>query len=919
MNLNRRIRTTLHDDQLFSDFETDLLHTPALQRLYDLHQLGFTDRIFVDASHGRLHHVIGVVEQANKIITAIVRNLRKVGSATYSFGDEHPGQITSRELARLTERRRPSVRLMALLHDLTHAPYGHTLEDEISLVPEGHDEPGRQADAFYRLVVQYLGWVERNESRRPWGAPNSRRPADDDAVGLLDHYMDAPDINEPPAATAFINASAARWARLITAEPEPQENLRRLSGPALGVSLRHLDFAIRALLHLQSAHKNPDKIQGKHIPASTYPVLQLLEAVFSAAEMPLRDDDRFNPNRDAYLLDVIGNTICADLLDYAQRDSAQAGLKLAYDPQRIIGNMTVVGTKIVRHEVDTAEGPKRFPFNNESLRTAVSIFSHKLRLDVPGELLNLLQVRFYVYERVLFHPTKCVAGAMLGAAMQNIGWKTLPRHWAHVGDTTLLREARDSARFLRDFLDSIADQNGFFGSDHVDMLRTRLNGFPVSGLTAAVRDWVNDRGTLTREEVLSNLDVITTVERYSNAAKAIRGFLNEKQDRIPKHLGAAEWPKWRTAFENAASSRGVDGIAVVQLLFPTISRVREQVVGGIRLLDRLAARRYHKVVFRLLANAPSTNGTATDLTPEKITRDFQDPLVRKYVEWEIADEAKLPRGSVVIHCPPAKGPTKIANILMTDGKSPEHPKLRDISVLDKHIFKDHQAAVTTLENMYQSTWRLAVSVAPPFDAKWPDLQPIIGRALYRALGGAGELSNDRHMIRELEGQAKAVREIHERDLAASRRIIAGRDELAELGERVLDLLDEMDAAQPSDPSEAINELRPRLRAGEGATDLAISSGDTQQDGLKPRWRRQKDARITLEENFGQIWKSTGREIEIYRRMVGLTPEKQQWLEARLSGLRTPANVQDNRLSTPAEKAQVLSRIEQLITEAESIE
>jgi HD superfamily phosphohydrolase len=40
-----RIRTALYDDQRFYKTEVDLLHTPALQRLYDLHQLGFSDRV----------------------------------------------------------------------------------------------------------------------------------------------------------------------------------------------------------------------------------------------------------------------------------------------------------------------------------------------------------------------------------------------------------------------------------------------------------------------------------------------------------------------------------------------------------------------------------------------------------------------------------------------------------------------------------------------------------------------------------------------------------------------------------------------------------------------------------------------------------------------------------------------------------
>jgi len=42
---------------------------------------------------------------------------------------------------------------------LTHAPFGHTVEDEIRLVGTKHDEPARQADAFYRLLCQLIAWL----------------------------------------------------------------------------------------------------------------------------------------------------------------------------------------------------------------------------------------------------------------------------------------------------------------------------------------------------------------------------------------------------------------------------------------------------------------------------------------------------------------------------------------------------------------------------------------------------------------------------------------------------------------------------------------------------------------------------------------------------------------------------------------
>ena len=77
MRVNKRIRTVLYGDQRLSSAELEVLHTPAMQRLYGLRQLGLTDRVFIDASHSRIHHVVGVLEQVDKLVSAIVHNLRR--------------------------------------------------------------------------------------------------------------------------------------------------------------------------------------------------------------------------------------------------------------------------------------------------------------------------------------------------------------------------------------------------------------------------------------------------------------------------------------------------------------------------------------------------------------------------------------------------------------------------------------------------------------------------------------------------------------------------------------------------------------------------------------------------------------------------------------------------------------------------
>src|SRR5579864_2590349 len=154
----RRIRTLLYGDQRVSSGELEVLHTPALQRLYGLRQLGLTDRVFIDASHARIHHVVGVLAQVDKLVNAIVANLRRT-RRQLTIGGDQATTISSRELAAVVSERRPVMRLIGLLHDLTHAPFGHTVEDEISVVDTQHDRPVRQADAFYRLIWQIVGWL----------------------------------------------------------------------------------------------------------------------------------------------------------------------------------------------------------------------------------------------------------------------------------------------------------------------------------------------------------------------------------------------------------------------------------------------------------------------------------------------------------------------------------------------------------------------------------------------------------------------------------------------------------------------------------------------------------------------------------------------------------------------------------------
>lgn len=444
-----RLRTILYDDQPMLPTELDLLHTPSLQRLYDLHQLGFTDRVYIDASHSRLQHVVGVLEQVDNLVFAIAKNLASEGERTFQFGERCERSLSASSLARTVLDNRPIVRLIGLLHDLTHAPYGHTVEDEIELVGSKHDDPARQAEAYFRLLCEYAVWLGRDAGRNVQHVC----PVE------LSTYVDDPDTTPPPNPTSVGNYLGTALREIA---PEAAGLCWRLTPNEVADFLAQLRAAMTALLHLELLHK--DEPEPQHFPGGdgSYDFQVLVDTAlqaFGAAGYSERWD--FDPRRDAYMLDVVGNTVCADLLDYAKRDSHHANLKLDYDAERIAEHFTLVACNenwnLLPQERNRRNAGPADQFKGWCLRTAISLFSHKLRTEVPGELMNLLNVRFYLYERAVYNPTKCAAGAMLGTALQLIGWRTIPgdtggelmpAHLRTVGDAVFINEVRHAVKLV---------------------------------------------------------------------------------------------------------------------------------------------------------------------------------------------------------------------------------------------------------------------------------------------------------------------------------------------------------------------------------------------------------------------------------------------------------------------------------------
>ena len=119
------IRDAVHGDIEMGPLEVELMDTPEFQRLRGIKQLGTAYLVFPSAVHTRFEHSLGTSWMAHRIIDAVRR------TQNVSQDDE------------------TLIRVSALLHDITHIPFGHTLEDERRVLPR-HDKDEERFDYFLR-------------------------------------------------------------------------------------------------------------------------------------------------------------------------------------------------------------------------------------------------------------------------------------------------------------------------------------------------------------------------------------------------------------------------------------------------------------------------------------------------------------------------------------------------------------------------------------------------------------------------------------------------------------------------------------------------------------------------------------------------------------------------------------------------
>jgi HD superfamily phosphohydrolase len=126
-------RDVVHGDILLSSLDTDLIDTPEFQRLGRIMQLGFAHLVFRGATHTRFAHGVGCCHVARDIVRHVEANHARLGlplPESLVAGRRH-----GLNFSRLSE----IVSAAALVHDITHIPFGHTLEDEFQDIYLKHD------------------------------------------------------------------------------------------------------------------------------------------------------------------------------------------------------------------------------------------------------------------------------------------------------------------------------------------------------------------------------------------------------------------------------------------------------------------------------------------------------------------------------------------------------------------------------------------------------------------------------------------------------------------------------------------------------------------------------------------------------------------------------------------------------------
>ncbi len=419
-----------------SAFEKRIICCPEFQRLRRIKQLGFANFVYPAAEYSRFVHSLGACHQAKNIVDIINDNVAK--SKRYQqwrlFGAEKNRSIDVSE-ALISPFERVIIAAAALLHDLPHGPFSHEIEGiQIgtgeNVIPD-HDKLDANPAFFLYLFDKDVS----------------------DLACLLDHF-------NAIFAPAFLKHTVQAGSSTISSE-----HLRVNHDWSQGIAALRTSNVLNSKGYLKTSDGSPiflEKGESRFQELPLLPVLIFEILLFEKQHEWLPPEDRtillgskelkprfglpvstgWAPSSPkllwkpipgwfrAYRKDIIGNTICADLIDYVNRDGYHTGIVSAMD-LKFLDRMLIA--RAVLPPIGEDGQPDLKPPPNKVKYTDIpascehvvfDIYDHKrgfIRQSVLTEILAYLQGRYLLCERVYIHRVVEAARSMLQAAIGILG------------------------------------------------------------------------------------------------------------------------------------------------------------------------------------------------------------------------------------------------------------------------------------------------------------------------------------------------------------------------------------------------------------------------------------------------------------------------------------------------------------------
>jgi HD superfamily phosphohydrolase len=329
------ITDPIHEDIYLTKLEKELVDTPAFQRLRRVRQLGTTHLVYPGATHNRFAHSLGALRAVQDLFDAAYDQRNAHHAVPDLFGEweteilgvnpdgsptNDPDGAKRRQFVRMVAEAIVLARLGALLHDLCHVAFGHSLEDDLSVLV-AHDKNAWRFDRLWDEILVSL-----------------REQVGDDRFSALSCLAPGGELYEQ----------------------------------------------LRPLVLSKEEFQGPDG-QRKRLEAA--------------------DRIKF-----PFVADMVGNTICADLTDYLQRDHAFLGLPIS------IGTRFMSAFYVTPSRASPLPGQKG-PLYQERMAVLLHRGGH-IRADIVTELLKHLRYRYELQERALVHHAKLAADAMVGRLLE---------------------------------------------------------------------------------------------------------------------------------------------------------------------------------------------------------------------------------------------------------------------------------------------------------------------------------------------------------------------------------------------------------------------------------------------------------------------------------------------------------------------